>query len=508
MGRLFAALDQQLERRVAIKLIREDVDEPLSRDRFLSEARAAAVLSHPHACQLFEVGEHDGFPFLVMELLDGEPLSTRLERGPMSKDEAADVILQLMDALSAFHKAALIHRDLKPGNVFLTSQGVKLLDFGLARRTQRSDAVTAPALTVPGAITGTMRYMAPEQLTGDPIDARTDVFAVGVMLFEMLAGHVPFGPGSNVDWLNAVLTEAPPPLGTRELQALDPVIARALQRRPADRFTTIDEMAEALRQALHGDGDASASRESKPAQRQKSDAIRAVILPFRLLQNDPEVAALRDGVPDMLTTMLTGKRDWEFLSNRVAQDFAEEHDLMAVGRALRVDRLLTGSILRAGDELQVTVQLVDASDGNVQWSQASRFTVQSVLAVQAEIVRRSSTSFRSPTSRQEHCTEPCPSAATVGDDDRSGADGQHAHSIRGVRALRRQDALDASCVARTRHDSRDRDHPGRIPVRQRAHHRSLGHTAVLQLRSARHQADDVEHVVPVSTLLNSIYVPR
>ena len=147
---------------------------PSSHDRFLREARAAAVLSHPNACQLFEVGEHDGSPFLVMELLDGEPLSTRLERGPMSKEEAADVILPLMDALSEFHQAGLIHRDLKPANVFLTSQGVKLLDFGLARRTQRSDAMTAPALTVPGAITGTMRYMAPEQLTGDPVDARTD----------------------------------------------------------------------------------------------------------------------------------------------------------------------------------------------------------------------------------------------------------------------------------------------------------------------------------------------
>jgi eukaryotic-like serine/threonine-protein kinase len=388
MGRLFAAVDQQLGRRVAIKLIREDVDEPSSRDRFLREARAAAVLSHPNACQLFEVGEHDGFPFLVMELLEGESLSTRLERGALSKKEAAEVILQLMDALSAFHKAGLIHRDLKPANVFLTSQGVKLLDFGLARRTQRSDTVTAPALTVPGAIAGTMRYMAPEQLTGDPVDARADLFAVGVMLYEMLTGQVPFGPDSNVDWLNAVLTEDPPPLGTPELRALDPVISRALQRRPNDRFATIDEMAAALRQALQGESPAPGTRESKAAQQQKSDTTRAVVLPFRLLQDDPEVAVLKDGVPDMLTTMLTGKGAWEFLSNRVAQEFAEEHDLIAVGRALRVDRLITGSILRSGDDLQVTVQLVDASDGSVLWSQASRFTLDSIVAVQEEICKK------------------------------------------------------------------------------------------------------------------------
>jgi TolB-like protein len=161
-----------------------------------------------------------------------------------------------------------------------------------------------------------------------------------------------------------------------------------LQRRPKDRFATIDEMADALRQALGGESPARASRESRPAQRQKPDTIRAVVLPFRLLQDDPEAAALKHGLPEMLTTMLTSKGRWEFLSNRVAQEFEEEHDLVAVGRALRVDRLLTGSILRAGDEMQVTVQLVDASDGSVQWSQAGRFTLESVLAVQEEISRK------------------------------------------------------------------------------------------------------------------------
>src|SRR5262245_691140 len=213
MCRVFAAVDQQLGRRVAVKVIREDLQDDSARDRFLREARAAAVLTHPNACQLFEVAEHEGNPFLVMELLQGESLADRIARDPMAKDEAIAVILPLMDALAKFHEAGLIHRDLKPSNVFLTSQGVKLLDFGLARRTQRSDAMTAPALTVPGAIAGTMRYMAPEQLTGDPVDARTDVFALGVMLYEMLTGRVPFGHGSNADWLNAVLTKEPPPLG-------------------------------------------------------------------------------------------------------------------------------------------------------------------------------------------------------------------------------------------------------------------------------------------------------
>ena len=386
MGRLFAAVDQQLGRRVAIKLIREDLDDPSARDRFLREARAAAALSHPNACQLFEVGDHDGCPFLVMELLEGEPLSARIARGAMSKDEAAEVILPLMDALSAFHQAGLIHRDLKPANVFLTPQGVKLLDFGLARRTERHDALTAPAITVPGAITGTMRYMAPEQLTGDPIDTRTDIFAVGVMLFEMLTGRGPFGSGSNVDWLNAVMTEDPPSLDSDDLRALDPVVKRALQRRPDDRFASVDEMASSLREALDGAPVSQEQYESTPEQGTSETTTRAVVLPFRLLQDDPDIAALKDGVPEMLTAKLSAEGgQWHFLSNRVAQEFADEHDLIAVGRALRVDRLLTGSILRAEDDLQVTVQLVDASDGRVQWSLAGRFKADSVLALQENI---------------------------------------------------------------------------------------------------------------------------
>ncbi len=170
MGRVFEALDLQLGRRVAIKLIREDLDDPKARDRFLHEARAAATLSHPNACQLYEVSEHEGHPFLVMELLEGEPLSARLKRGALPKEEAVALLKQLMSVLIEFHEAGLIHRDLKPSNVFVSEQGLKLLDFGLARQPQHTESLTVSALTVPGAVRGTLRYMAPEQITGDPVD--------------------------------------------------------------------------------------------------------------------------------------------------------------------------------------------------------------------------------------------------------------------------------------------------------------------------------------------------
>jgi len=149
MGRVYAASDQHLDRRVAIKIVREELKDPAAHDRFMREARAAASLTHANACRLYEVGEHEGQNYLVMELLEGESLSARLSRGFLDIGEAAAIILPLMGAVAALHEAGLVHRDLKPSNVFLTAEGVKLLDFGLARHTRAEEAVTAPTLTAP-----------------------------------------------------------------------------------------------------------------------------------------------------------------------------------------------------------------------------------------------------------------------------------------------------------------------------------------------------------------------
>jgi serine/threonine protein kinase len=377
MGRVYEAVDLQLGRRVAVKVIRDDLDDPAARARFFREARAAAALSHPHACQLYEVSaEDDPQPFLVMELLEGEPLSVRLERGPMSMAETAAVVVPLMSALAALHRAGLVHRDLKPANVFITPRGVKLLDFGLARRTQRSDALTATALTVPGAVTGTMRHMAPEQITGDPVDARTDIFALGVLLFEMLTGRPPFEAETNAEWLHALLEEDAPSLGDLELRALDPIVARALQRRPADRYESVEQMSADLEGVVGPIDTAAAAVPDSPA------GVRAAVLPFRLLQEDTQIAVLQDGIPEALTALLSARPGLKVVSNRVAQEFGESTDLVAVGRALKVDRLLTGAILRAGDEVRVTVQLVDSTDGGVLWSQTSQHVLDNVLTLQ------------------------------------------------------------------------------------------------------------------------------
>ena len=381
MGRVFAATDQQLGRRVAVKLLREELTDAVAQERFMREARSAAALSHPHACRLYEVGEHEGDTFLVMELLEGELLADCIARGVLPASDAVAIILPLMSAVTALHDLGLIHRDLKPTNVFLTPQGVKLLDFGLARHTQVDAAFTAPALTMAGSVAGTLRYMAPEQVTGDPVDERTDVFALGVMLFEMLTGHIPFNAETNVDWLKAVLNDDPQPLGRPELVALDPVVLRALQRRSADRFASVREMAAALEAAV-----APGSPEVQEAAPDRRAAI--VVLPFRGLQEDAEVAFLQLGVPEAITAALSSDARWRVLSNREAMRFDDTADLTTIGRELGVDRLLTGTYLRSGAQVRVTGQLVSAVDGTVLWSHTAQHAFDDVLTLQDDICRQ------------------------------------------------------------------------------------------------------------------------
>jgi serine/threonine protein kinase len=377
MGHVYEAVDLELHRPVAIKVLRSELSDEDARARFLREGRAGAALRHPHACQLYEVGEHEGHPFLVMELLDGEPLSARLGRGSMPLDEVVAVMTPLMDVVAAFHQQGLVHRDLKPSNVFLTERGVKLLDFGLARPTDRPDALTATLLTSPGAVTGTMRYMAPEQITGDPIDGRADIFALGVLLFEMVTGRIPFDAATNIDWLNAVLKDAPPSLDVPALAHLDPIVARALQRRPQDRYDTVERMSEEFREAL----DKIQRRSPAPAVTTPR-VTRMVVLPFRVPTDAPELLPLMDGIPEALTALLAQSPARQLVSNRLGQPYGETTDLVAAGKALEVDHLVTGSLLRGDDEVRVTAQLVDAADGTVLWSVTTSHRWESAIALQ------------------------------------------------------------------------------------------------------------------------------
>jgi serine/threonine protein kinase/tetratricopeptide (TPR) repeat protein len=382
MGVVYAARDERLDRTVALKAIRGDSDDT-ARRRLWREARTAAGITHPNICQLYEVEETEDGLFLAMELLSGEPLGVRLARGPLTAADTATISLQTLDALDALHTRGLVHRDLKPSNLFLTPHGVKLLDFGLARpMVSGLGSDTATVLTQAGSIVGTPNYMAPEQVRGEALDGRADLFAMAALLFEMLSGRVAFGGATMVDILHAVLHEQPPPLaGGAAIAGLDRVVHRALQKKAADRYESAAAMAAAIRGVV-------AARESTEiAAPGVRPMTRLIALPFRVLRPDTETDFLAFSLPDAITTSLTGTRNLLVRSSAAAARFdPQAPDLRRLAADADVDVALMGTILRAGSQLRATAQLVEAPAGTVVWSHSSQHALHDVFALQDELV--------------------------------------------------------------------------------------------------------------------------
>ncbi len=382
MGVVYAARDERLERAVALKMMSSLPNDPTARTRFWREARAAASVNHPNICQIYEIGEEDGELFIAMELLDGEPLAERLRRGSLGASEVVRVGLEMLAALSALHARGIVHRDLKPSNIFLTPHGVKLLDFGLARPELEGSLQTATALTGTGVVVGTPRYMAPEQVTGAAVDARSDLFAAGAVLFEMLAGRPAFGGGNVVDILHATLHEQPPALtGSPAVAAVDRLIRRAVAKRPADRPESAAAMAEELRAVRVVDGSETVAMARA--------LTRIVVLPFRPLRPDSESDFLAFSLPDAISMSLSGIDSLIVRSSSTAARFAgEAPDLKAVAAEADVDRVVLGTLLRSGDELRVAVQLVDATTGTLLTSHTVQSSLGDLFRLQDDIARR------------------------------------------------------------------------------------------------------------------------
>jgi TolB-like protein len=353
-----------------------------ARNRFWREPRAAASVNHPHVCQIYEVGELAGKLFIAMELLDGEPLADHLMRGPMSVDQAVPIAVDMLAALAAIHARGIVHRDLKPSNVFLTSHGVKLLDFGLARPEAEASLDSAVSLTRTGIVMGTPRYMAPEMVTNDPLDARSDLFVVGAILFEMLAGRPAFSGRTVAEVLNATLTEQPPALaGSPAVAAVDRVIRRALAKYPAGRPSSAEAMAEQLNAVREVDGHAT---------RGMAQALtRIVVLPFRVLRPDPETDFLAFSLPDAITTSLAGIGSLIVRSSATAARFAGDvPDIKALAAEADVDRVVIGTLLRSGDQLRATTQLVEVPGGTLLTSQTVQAPLGDLFRMQDDIARR------------------------------------------------------------------------------------------------------------------------
>ena len=400
MGVVYKAHDTRLDRVVALKVIRGLQSDPSRRIRFRREARAAAQVSHPNACRLYDIIEENDCLFLVMELIEGESLANRMQRGPLPAQEASQIVLGMLSALEAFHKAGVVHRDLKPSNVTLSSQGTKLLDFGLAKQSpwQPLDQATSTDtdVTNPGTFLGTPRYASPEQFKGEPADARSDIFSVGVIFFEMLIGQPPFAGESFAEIAHSVLHVSPPALtGSPAIAAMGRIVHTALARDPQERYPSAEAMAAELRAALAMDGIGNRAR-ACPVQ-------RLIVLPFRLLRPSDEIQFLAFSLPEAITVSLAGLADLVVRSSIVAARYSSESpDLKKIAKEAEVDVVLTGALLQIGEQLRITTQLVEAPTGTLVWSHSSQATIRELLQLHDDLVRRVVESILPSLSLGEH----------------------------------------------------------------------------------------------------------
>jgi eukaryotic-like serine/threonine-protein kinase len=392
MGIVYAAWDDRLNRAVALKTIRANVSDPAATERLRREARVAARVNHPNICQLYDVGSEEGQFYIAMELLEGEPLATRMAEGPIPLKEAVSIELATLSALEALHNHGLIHRDLKPSNIFLTPHGVKLLDFGLARPLDEQDV----RLTMPGMLLGTPRYLSPEQLTGQTADFRSDVFAAGVVLYEMITGQPAFNGRSIPEVVHAVVYDHPPALGgSATVASIDRIVHKAIAKKPQDRYRTAAGMADDLRAALLTADSGSIAPPPRPM-------TRLIVLPFRMLRPDPDIDFLAFSLSDALTTSLSGLDSLLVRSSLTAARFAKEAvDLDTLASKADVDAVLTGTLLRAEEQLRVTAQLAEVPSGTVRWSDSMIVPLGDIFQLQDALTNRIVDSLAVPLSARD-----------------------------------------------------------------------------------------------------------
>jgi serine/threonine protein kinase/tetratricopeptide (TPR) repeat protein len=393
MGEVYRAKDTRLGREVAVKVLPKfsaDSQEALA--RFEREARAVAALSHPNIMAIHDFGSEGGVAYSVTELLEGESLRDRLDASAIPPRKAIEYVQQIARGLAAAHDRGIAHRDLKPDNVFLTRDGlVKILDFGLAREipgSEKSGSGLQASLTASGTVVGTPGYMSPEQIRGKPVDQRTDLFALGAILYEMLTGQRAFQRGSPVETMMAVLQEDPPASGGRPVPPeLAAIVSHCMEKNPEDRFQSARDFAFALQVA---DRELSGARTPTPsaALPVQQTGTSVAVLPFRNLSADPEADYFSDGMTEEIINALTGIEDLRVAARTSSFAFkGKDADVRRIGEELGVRTVLEGSVRQAGRRIRITVQLVDAESGYQLWSERYDREMEDVFAVQDEIAR-------------------------------------------------------------------------------------------------------------------------
>jgi len=390
MGEVYRARDSRLDRDVAIKVMAAHVAaDPTLRQRFESEARAVAALSHPSILSIYELGVVNGLSFAVMELLDGETLRQRVAGGALPWREAAEIAASVADGLAAAHAKGVIHRDLKPENVFLTRDGsVKILDFGLAAQRMPIGSVdrTLPAVaqTQAGVVLGTFGYMSPEQVLGAPVDGRSDIFALGCVLYEMLSGRRLFDGVTPQEVIANVLRDSVPDLATVDPVApaeLRLIVARAVNRDITRRFDSAKDMAMALRALLTGSGSGLSVRGIS-----RSRGKSLAVLPFMNPGKDQQIEYLTDGITESIINALSQVSGLRVVPRSLTFRYKGlEVDPATVGLALNARTILTGRVIQQGEQLNIQAELVDTANQSQLWGEQFRPRVSDLMTVQEEI---------------------------------------------------------------------------------------------------------------------------
>ncbi|HET9269706.1 MAG TPA: serine/threonine-protein kinase, partial [Vicinamibacterales bacterium] len=396
MGEVYRARDARLQREVALKIVPPALaGDPVHVERFHREARAVAALSHPNIVTIHSVEEAEGRHFLTMELIEGRPLDSDLPASGYPLAQLVEVGMALADGLGAAHERGIVHRDLKPSNVMLDRRGrVKILDFGLAKETAADDAAqdeTRAALTHAGLVVGTMPYMAPEQIEARPVDARTDIFSLGIVLYELATGERPFAGDSSARLMAAILRDEPASIAIRRPElpaAFGRLVSRCLEKRPDDRVQTARDVYNELRAILR---DASAvtpatpsaaaltavapARSSPGSGAERATGLWTAVLPFTARGGDADITALAEGLTEDVTAGLI--------------KFAYLKIVAASGpqRPASARYVVQGTLRRAGSMLRMSVELIDSESGVHLWAERfdREFAVSRIFEIQDDL---------------------------------------------------------------------------------------------------------------------------